>query len=190
MTPRTEIEAVPVTSTLEELFRVAETTRRNRLPVYEGSLDQVLGILHVRELFKHRTAPPHTFDLRSLIRPPLLTPETKYAAEVLEDMRANRCHTAVVVDEYGGTAGIVTLRDLLEALVGRIDDTLSTEVNAPIEGTLEADGSLLLDGLMRVEEFEEAAGVRLVDESHESVDTLGDCSRLFSAGSPRSERRS
>ncbi|MBA3270024.1 MAG: HlyC/CorC family transporter [Acidobacteria bacterium] len=173
MTPRTEIEAVPVSSTLEELLRIAETTRRNRLPVYEGSLDHVLGILHVRELFKHRTAPPHAFDLRSLIRPPMLAPETRFAAELLEDMRANRCHTAVVVDEYGGTAGMVTLRDLLEALVGRIDDTLSTEVNAPTEGTIEADGSLLLDGLMRVEEFAEAAGVRLVDESHESVDTVG-----------------
>ncbi len=173
MTPRTEIEAVPVTSTLEDLFRVAAATRRHRLPVYEGSIDDVLGILHVRELFKHRDAPPHTFNLRALIRPPLVTPETKFAAELLEDMRAQRSHTAVVVDEYGGTAGIVTLRDLLEALVGRIDDTLSTEVNAPIEGALEADGSLLLDGLMRVEEFEEAAGIKLQDEDHENVDTLG-----------------
>ena len=173
MTPRTEIEAVPVTATLDELFRVAAITRRNRLPVYEGSLDHVIGILHVRELFKHRMSPPQAFDLRSVIRAPLLAPETKYAAELLEDMRTNRCHTAVVVDEYGGTAGIVTLRDLLEALVGRIDDTLATELNAPIEGTFEADGSLLLDGLMRVEEFEETVGVRLDAASHEGIDSLG-----------------
>ena len=77
MTPCTEIEAVPGTATLDELFRVAAITRRNRLPVYEGSLDHVIGILHVRELFKHRMSPPQTFDLRSVIRAPLLTPETK-----------------------------------------------------------------------------------------------------------------
>jgi len=150
MTPRTEIEAVPVNSTVEELLRKAETTRRNRLPVYEGSLDNVLGILQVRELFKHRNTPPDAFALRSLFRPPLFVPETKYAAELLEDMRTQHCHMAVVGDEYGGTAGLVTLRDLLEA-----------------------DGAVLLDGLMRVEEFEEAAGIRLDDESHERVDTLG-----------------
>jgi putative hemolysin len=173
MTPRTEMEAVPVTSTLEQLLHVAETTRRNRLPVYEGSLDQVLGILHVRELFKHRDTPPQAFALRSLIRPPLLVPETKYAAELLESMRAARCHTAVVVDEYGGTAGMVTLRDLLEALVGRIDDMPVNEVNAPVEEAPQADGAVLLDGLMRVEEFEELADVRLDGESYEGVDTLG-----------------
>jgi CBS domain containing-hemolysin-like protein len=173
MTPRTEIEAVPATVTLDELFRVAAITRRSRLPVFEGSVDHVIGILHVRELFKHRHAPKSAFNLRSLIRAPLLVPETKYAAELLEDMRTNRCHTAIVVDEYGGTAGMVTLRDLLEALVGRIDDTLATEFNPPIEGTLEADGSLLLDGLMRVEEFEETVGVRLDAASHEGIDSLG-----------------
>ena len=70
----------------------------------------MIGILHVRELFKHRMSPPQTSDLRSVIRAPLLAPENEYAAELLEDMRTNRCHTAVV-DEYGGTAGIVTLRD-------------------------------------------------------------------------------
>src|SRR5215208_881766 len=129
MTPRTEIEAVPVTSTIEELLRKAETTRRNRLPVYEGSLDNVIGILYVRELFKHRHTPPDAFALRSLIRLPMLVPETKYATELLEDMRTQHCHMAVVGDEYGGTAGLVTLRDLLEALVGRIDDPSSSEMN-------------------------------------------------------------
>jgi len=173
MTPRTEIEAVPVTSSVEELLRKAETTRRNRLPVYEGSLDNMIGILYVRELFKHRHTPPDAFVLRSLIRPPMLVPETKYATELLEDMRLQHCHMTVVGDEYGGTAGLVTLRDLLEALVGRIDDVPLHEVSAPITEALEADGALLLDGLMRVEEFEEAAGIRLDDESHERVDTLG-----------------
>jgi putative hemolysin len=175
MTPRTEIEAVPVTATLDELWKVVETTSRSRLPVYEGSIDSILGILHVRQLFKYRNSPTGVFDMKSLIVPPLLTPETKYAADLLDDMRANRCHTAVVVDEYGGTAGMVTLRDLLEALVGRIDDTTAAEreMTASVQGVPEADGSILLDGLMRVEEFEEAADIHLADGAHAGIDTLG-----------------
>jgi CBS domain containing-hemolysin-like protein len=173
MTPRTEVDAVPVTLTLEELLRVAETTRRNRLPVYEGSLDNVVGILSVRELFKHRNAPPAAFALRSILSPPMFVPEIKYAAELVDDMRARRSQMAVVADEYGGTAGIVTFRDLLEALVGRIEDVPSSEVNAPVDDSLQADGTLLFDGLMRVEEFEEAVGIRVDVRSQEGVDTLG-----------------
>ena len=87
MTPRTEMEAVPVTATLEELLRLAETTRHSRLPVFEGSPDNVVGVLHVRELFKHRNTAPEAFALRTLTRPPVIVPETKYAADVLEEMR-------------------------------------------------------------------------------------------------------
>jgi putative hemolysin len=174
MTPRTEIEAVPVIATLEELLRVAETTRRNRLPVYEGSLDHVVGILYIRGLFRHRHTPPEAFALRSLIRPPLLVPEMRHATQLLEDMRARRCHVAMVVDEYGGTAGMVTLRDLLEALVGRIDDMPSNAVDTSNERSIaDANGAVLLDGLMRVEELEEAEGIRVDDDLYAGVDTIG-----------------
>jgi putative hemolysin len=174
MTPRTELEAVPVTIRVEELFRLAETTRFSRLPVYEGSLDHVVGVVHVRQLFKYHNAPSALFSLRTLLQTPLLVPETKYAAELLEEMRVQRCHVAIVVDEYGGTAGMVTLRDLLEALVGRIEDGPAFAGDVPIsDGRLEADGSMLLDGLLRVAEFEELAGVRLTDVLHENVDTIG-----------------
>jgi putative hemolysin len=173
MTPRTEMEAVPITATLEDVLRLAENTRHSRLPVYEGTLDTILGILHMRELFKHRHTPSDAFDLKALIRPPLMVPETKDAADLLEDMRANRCHIAVLVDEYGGTAGMVTLRDLLEALVGRIEDGLPPLDSIGSGGQVEPDGSLLLDGRMRVDEFQDAAGVRVDDKTHEDVDTLG-----------------
>ena len=150
MTPRTEIEAVPATSALEELCGL----RRRPAPAIAGLRGlprQRLGIVYARELFKHRPRPrrPST----PLAAPPALaTPETKDAAEASR-ICGRRDHTAVVVDEYGGTAGFVTLRDLLEALVGRIET--SRPRNAPSEGTLKADGTILLDGMMRVEEFEE-----------------------------------
>ena len=134
----------------------------------------MIGIVHVRELFRYRNTPSALFSLRTLLQTPLFVPETKYAAELLEEMRAQRCHVAIVVDEYGGTAGMVTLRDLLEALVGRIEDGPAFAGDVPVsDGRLEADGSMLLDGLLRVAEFEELAGVRLSDVLHENVDTIG-----------------
>ena len=172
MTPRTEVEAVLITATLDDLLEVVKTTRHQRLPVYEGSLDNVIGILHVRDLFKYLTTPPQAFSLRAIVQSPLSVPETKRATELLEDMRAARSHAAIVVDEYGGTAGIVTLRDLLEALVGRIDDRSGGDTNEPMQSSAESDGSILLDGLLRVDEFEEVAGIRLDDDVRESADTL------------------
>ena len=164
-----------MSATLDDLWQLVGTTTKHQLPVYRDSIDHILGILPVRELFNYRSTPPGAFDMQSVIVPPLLTPETKYAADLLDDMRAHRCHTVIVVDEYGGTAGIVTLKDLLEALVGRIDDKTAQEdkkSNSPA-AVLQANGSLLLDGLMRVTDFEEAASLRLPDDARKGVDTLG-----------------
>jgi putative hemolysin len=175
MTPRTELQAVSVAIGRDELLRVVETTRFSRLPVYDDSLDHLIGIVNVRELFRHRHGPAEAFSLRALLHPPLLVPETKHAAELLEEMRAARCHVAIVVDEYGGTAGMITLRDLLEALVGRIEDGPVIAGDAPVsDGRLEPDGSMLLDGLLRVDEFQDLAGVRLSeDEWQVGVETIG-----------------
>jgi putative hemolysin len=102
-----------------------------------------------------------------------MVPQTKPAAELLEELRTNRSEMAVVLDEYGGTAGIVTLQDLLEALVGRIEDEPRAHAPASMPIHAESDRPRLLDGLMRVDEFEEVAGVRVKDGSRESVETLG-----------------
>jgi putative hemolysin len=90
MTPRTEMDAVSTTVTLEELLKRAETTRHSRLPVYETSLDDIVGVIHVRDLFKYRNTPPEQFNVKTLIRVPVMIPETKYAAELLEELRTNR----------------------------------------------------------------------------------------------------
>jgi putative hemolysin len=133
----------------------------------------VVGVLHVRDLFRHRDTPPDAFDPRALVRPILTVPITKHAHELLEEMRTHRCHIALIVDEYGGTGGIVTLADLVEALVGPVDDRTAAGGASPIDGRPEPDGSVLLDGLMRLDDFEEIAGVRLGDAAHEAVETLG-----------------
>lgn len=171
MTPRVAIDAVPVTASLEDLLRTAETTRHTRLPIYDGSVDSIIGYFHVRQLFKFRGAAADDFSLRELLHLPLVVPETRDAADVLEDMRRQHSQLAVVVDEYGGTAGIITLADLLQALVGQIDDEPEM---ATVENLIrvEPDGSLVLDGLMLLHDFEEATGIRL-DREYEGVDTLG-----------------
>jgi CBS domain containing-hemolysin-like protein len=173
MTPRTEIEGVPVSATLSQLIATATKTTHSRLLVFEQSLDNVLGALHVRDLFQVLDRSDELVTARSLLRPILVVPETKHADDLLEEMRAARRQLALVIDEYGGTAGIVTLENLVEALVGRIEDEPPIGVEAPPPITQDPDGSMILDGLMRLEELEEITDFKLSEEIYDQVDTLG-----------------
>ncbi len=174
MTPRTELEAVPVTIGLEELLEAVASGRHTRVLAYEGSIDNILGALPVRDLIGVARRPPERFDLRALLRPVLTVPESRRADDLLEDMRAAGCDLAVVVDEYGGTAGLVTLRDLLRALVGRIDEAVAGRTS-PESGLLRPapDGSVMLDGLTRIHELEELIGQDLDEAETGGADTLG-----------------
>ena len=174
LTPRTEVEAVPVTTTLPELLVRARTARHSRLPVYEESLDHVLGVLYLRDLFRFLDRPGEPFDLRAVMRPALTVPTTKRADALLEEMRATRQELAVLVDEYGGTAGLVSLHDLLEGLVGRIDEEPGPGADRPAPAATPApDGSQVFDGLTRLREFEEATGIEVSDEDRQAADTVG-----------------
>jgi CBS domain containing-hemolysin-like protein len=156
MTPRTEVEAVP--------------------PVYGGSLDNIVGVLHVHDLFVVLNRPPEAFDLGALIRPVLVAPESKPADNLLEEMRAARRQLAVVLDEFGGTAGIVTLEDLVEALVGPIEeeDLPTANEGLPLTSTVaEPDGSLVIGGRTRLGEFEELTGLRLDESDYQAAETVG-----------------
>jgi CBS domain containing-hemolysin-like protein len=175
MTPRTEVEAVPVTSALSTLLERARTSAHSRWFVYEGSLDNVIGVLHVRRLFAMIGSDADSFDLQALLQPVLVEPQSKPADDLLEEMRAARQQLALLIDEYGGTAGIVTLHDLLGALVGRIqaEEPFETKPLTAPRPSPAPDGSLLVDGLTRLPELEELTGVRLDEASHEAVDTVG-----------------
>jgi magnesium and cobalt exporter, CNNM family len=170
MTPRTELEAVPIDANLDDLFDAAETASHSRLAVYDGSIDNIVGLLHVRRLLKYRKHPPEDFQLRSLLQQPLIVPETKNATALLEEMRRHRNYASVVVDEYGGTAGMVTVTDLVQTLVGRMDDEVSS--TGETRGSAAGGGAILLDGLIRISEFEEIAGVTMSDD-YGGVETLG-----------------
>ena len=115
------------------------------------------------------------FTLREYLREPLYIPSTRAAERVLDDLRKTRAHLAVVLDEYGGTAGIVTIEDLVEALVGRIDDEPPAGAANLLTGPEQpaGDGSLVLDGLMRLDELQEQTGIRVDAADHELVETVG-----------------
>ncbi len=172
MTPRTEMDALPLTATREQALEYARHGAHSRLPIYEGTPDNVVGVLRVRDLFQivDSAAP---FDVRNFLREVLMVPESKAADDLLDEMRSSGRQFAVVIDEYGGTAGVLTLWNLLSVLVGGIvtadvaDDTLEVIPGA------DADGVRELDGLTRLEEFEEVLGITLAPEDHDDADTLG-----------------
>jgi putative hemolysin len=164
MTPRTEVAGVPTGTTPDVAISEALASSHNRLVVYDGSMDNITGVVHLRDLVAaERIGAP---DFRAAVRPALIAPATKPADELLEEMRAEGRQLAVVLDEYGGTAGIVTLENLVEALVGRIEE-------APLASHKATDGSVVLDGLTRLDEFEELTDVRIDPGRRAEVDTLG-----------------
>ena len=140
MRPRTEVVGLPLDATLEDAWAVVRNERYSRYPVYRGTLDDVVGVLLAKDLFLRE--PGAAFDLASLVREPLFVPETRAAERVLDDLRRTRAHLAVVIDEYGGTAGILTMEDLIEEVVGDIAD----EYDAASREALETDGVLELAG--------------------------------------------
>ena len=175
MVPRTEMTAVRADASLAEVLRVAGDGGRTRLPVYEGDTDHVVGVLNVKRLLgllaesvEGRGDAP-AFDLRSFAAEPVVVPEGARAADVLGRLRASQMQLALVVDEYGGTAGVVTVEDLVESIVGEIRDELDqTEPDAAVA----PDGSLVLDGLTGLAEAEERHGL-VLDEGGVDVETVG-----------------
>jgi len=182
MTPRTEVDAVPITTEVITLAEQLAGSTHQRVPVYEQSLDRIVGVLFLADLWHALAETPLEarpgIQLRPLLRPAMVVPDSKQADDILEEMRTTGHYFAVVIDEYGGTAGVLTLDDLMGALVGPLLPELGPWSRSGAREPLQveeprADGSLVFDGLMRLREWEEAAGVRLAVEDHEAVETLG-----------------
>jgi CBS domain containing-hemolysin-like protein len=178
MVPRTEMTAVPVDASLDEVLGAAIASGHTRLPVYDGDSDHIVGLLNVKHLLPllaARCAAPggadgaDRFDARALMGQPLAVPESVPAADLLARLRETSAHFALVVDEYGGTAGVVTLEDLVESLIGEIRDELDPPA---AEARVEADGSVLLDGLTTLAEAGSEHGLAL-DADGLDVETVG-----------------
>ena len=149
MTPRTRIEAVPITINEEELLEQFTTSPHNRFPVYKDNIDNIVGVLHLKDLVRLQVSEGKPFDLPPMLRRAPHVPESLHVERLLARFKSLHQHMAIVIDEYGGTAGIVTLEDLIEEVVGEVRDEFDTDEVEAIRviepGYIIAQGTVLLD---------------------------------------------
>src|SRR3954471_15162994 len=167
---RGDIIAVPSTISFEDMIRAFVDAEHSRLPVYGESLDEVVGMVHIKDVFIANFDPSRDRAMSSLMRTPLFVPESMGAIDLLARMRSERIHLAIVVDEFGGTEGLVTIEDVVEEIVGDIEDE-HDEAEAGMLAMLE-DGLWEADARLELEELAEAVDARLSSDEDE-VDTLG-----------------
>ncbi|HTY41171.1 MAG TPA: hemolysin family protein [Thermoanaerobaculia bacterium] len=166
MVPRTKIVALPETASFADLKALLREQKLSRLPVYRGSIDNIVGILHAKDLFDLSDAEEESFELARYLDAPFLVPEFKRAEDLFREMRRRRTHMAIVVDEHGGTAGLVTIENAIEELLGPIQD----EYDEEHPGFLAAgERTYLLDGSLRLDELEEQFGIRLPRDEAETI---------------------
>lgn len=169
--PRADIIAVPATISFEGLVAAFAEAGHSRLPVYEDSLDTVIGMIHVKDVFALQvTAAEPPEDIRQLVRAPLYVPESMGVLDLLARMRADRVHLAIVVDEFGGTEGLLTIEDVVEEIVGEIEDEHDEELPGLL--TPLDDGVWDADARAELEDVAEAVDARL-GIVEEDVETLG-----------------
>ncbi len=165
MVPRIDIKAIPADACYAEVQALVSETGHSRLPVYDGDLDHIIGIMHVKDLL--RRSEGEEMPIRELMRKALFVPETKMIDDLLREFQHARLHMAIVVDEYGGTSGMVTLEDLVEEIVGEIQDEYDRE--APLVKET-SPGVWDVNAIIDLEDLEEATGIALPEDGW---DTLG-----------------
>ena len=168
MIPRPDIVALDVNTTIDSALEVAIKHGHSRLPVYQEDIDHIVGILHVKDLLQAMRHPHQNVALRDVLRPVHYVPDTARADDILRDLLRNRIHMAVVVDEYGGTSGALTIEDVIEEIVGEIRDEYDAAEESPY--TRVSDTEAIFNGSISVSEFNDEFGVELPTEES---DTLG-----------------
>jgi putative hemolysin len=165
MTPRPDMVAIEAKATIGELLTLVREQQYSRVPVYNGTLDNIVGLISIKDLILVDTA-DLSHPITPLIRPTHFVPETKLVFELLKEFQRRRLQAAVVVDEYGGTAGLVTIEDLIEEIVGEIRDEYDVELEPVVE---EADGGFVFSGRTHIRELAERLKVRVEGEGYETV---------------------
>jgi CBS domain containing-hemolysin-like protein len=166
MIPRTEIVAIPSDAPIGEIINQVTRHGYTRMPVYSGSVDTIIGILNVKDLLRLWSKDVAEADIRPLLRKPYFIPETKNIHLLLPDLRDKRQHMAIVIDEYGGTAGLVTLEDVIEEIVGEIPDEHDEKEKTFTELP---DGSVLMDSRVEIEQVEKRFGVTFPEGKYETL---------------------
>jgi CBS domain containing-hemolysin-like protein len=167
MTARPEITAVPADTTIEQLTELVRKKPFSRVPVYEGSIDQVKGIVFAHDVLQIADSEARTRRVADLMRPAHFVPETQHVSSLLREMQRDNLHMAIVIDEYGGVAGIVTIEDLLEEIVGEIRD----EHEQKPDVIRESESSYVVPGNMDIDRLAELFHVR--PEGHDATTVAG-----------------
>lgn len=169
MTHRTDVAGIEVESSLEEVKKILLEEQFTRFPVYEDSIDHIVGTIHLKDIMRFMDTDQKSFSLKKIMRKPYFVPDSKHLDELFFELQKNRTHFAIVIDEYGGTAGIVTIEDLIEEILGDIEDEYDEEENEFVKlnaNTYDVSGSIELD------ELDENAALNLPKEDLEDYDTL------------------
>jgi CBS domain containing-hemolysin-like protein len=169
MVPRPDIVAVPEAMSILDVVDLARQAGHSRIPVYRGSIDTVIGVVYAKDFLRFVRDDLESVNLLDLLRPAYFVPESKRVGELLQDLRKEKVHLAVVVDEYGGTAGIVTIEDILEEIVGEIQDEYDRE--APL---IERVGptEIIVDGRIAVDEVADIFETAFPDGASETIGGL------------------
>tara|TARA_B100001059_G_scaffold70532_1_gene67643 strand:- start:1234 stop:2064 length:831 start_codon:yes stop_codon:yes gene_type:complete len=169
MVPRADIVAVSETITLEECINVFRKAAHSRLPVYKGTLDEIIGMVHVKDILAYWHA-EESFLLKNIIRKVIISAPSTPISVLFQEMRSSKVHLSIVVDEHGGTDGLITIEDLLEEITGEIEDEHDTNYNLILSNNV--DNSIIVDARIPLNELEAHYNCALIDPSID-VDTLG-----------------
>lgn len=166
MVPRTDMVCCSITATLEELLKAIISSGHSRIPIYDKSTDHIVGIVYAKDLLRFWGRKAEDISIPRVMRSPFFVPETKNIEDLLQDFRTRRVHLAIAIDEYGGTSGLITIEDLLEEIVGDIQDEYDLEEEELVE---EEDGNVLVDGRLNIEELEEHFDIVVPREKFDTV---------------------
>ena len=166
MVTRTDMVICPITANLSQLLELINASGHSRIPIFEGTTDSIVGVVYAKDLLRYWGANDETLTIAAVMRSPFFVPETKAVEDLLQDFRRKRVHMAIVIDEYGGTSGLVTIEDLLEEIVGDIQDEFDREEDWLIS---EGDNVVLVDGRLNIAELEEHFDLEIPRDKFDTV---------------------
>ncbi|QIK70462.1 HlyC/CorC family transporter [Erysipelothrix sp. HDW6C] len=168
MTHRTDIVGINIESTFEEIMSLVDEERFTRYPVYDDSIDKIIGLIHLRDILRYiKDSNGEAFDIKQIMREPYYVPDSKRTDELFRELQNVKMHMAVVIDEYGGTAGIVTMEDLIEEIMGNIMDEYDEEEGNEIQEI--GPDEYLVEGLVDLEELEDILGIGLPIDDYDTL---------------------